>query len=305
MSSIPVDNGALSLGRSLIGRLPKRHAELVRTAARRALRTRPSAPNSDLVVPDPSMVELAAADESSDHAICPMCGTEAEEFLPYGVKASRPDCQCPGCRSLERHRLVWLFFGLRTDLLTASGRSADNAGSTTGSESHRRLSFLHIAPERPTSNRLIQLPHLDYLSTDIAPGEAMEVMDITDIHRPDQSFDVIFASHVLEHIPDDVRAMSELRRVLRSDGWAVLQVPMHGERTREDPTVTDPTERERLFGQSDHVRMYGHDGEYERRLRKAGFDVEVIDLARELGPTAARRFRLRPGENVHLCRPAR
>ena len=82
----------------------------------------------------------------------------------------------------------------------------------------------------------------------------------------------------------------------------MLEVPIFGPATREDPTITDPAERTRLFGQDDHVRMYGHDGEYERRLRKAGFDVEVVDLAAELGPVAAKRYRLQPNERVYVCR---
>jgi ubiquinone/menaquinone biosynthesis C-methylase UbiE len=130
----------------------------------------------------------------------------------------------------------------------------------------------------------------------------MVKMDITDIQYPDNSFDVVFASHVLEHIPDDVQAMRELCRVLRPDGWAVLQVPMWGPRTKEDPTVTDPAERAKLFGQDDHVRMYGHDGEYERRLRRAGFDVTVERVTVELGAELTRRYRLLDNEDVYLCR---
>jgi SAM-dependent methyltransferase len=105
----------------------------------------------------------------------------------------------------------------------------------------------------------------------------MERMDVTDIHHPDESFDVIYCSHVLEHVPDDRLAMSELRRVLKRAGWAVLLVPITAEQTIEDPTVTDPAERERLFGQHDHVRRYGPD--YVDRLREAGFDVVVTGVS--------------------------
>lgn len=230
--------------------------------------------------------ELAVIDDpESGHAMCPMCGTTVDAFLPFGVKTVRPERQCPGCGSLERHRLVWLYFALRTDLL-AGGKK-----------------FLHIAPEPTMQVRIMRIPGLDYLTGDIVPGKAMVEMDITDIDFPDHSFDVIYASHVLEHVPEDVRAMSELRRILTPEGWAILEVPIYGEKTREDPTITDPAERTRLFGQHDHVRMYGHDGVYEQRLRQAGFQVDVVDLAGELGPAAAHRYRLDDRERVYVCRP--
>ena len=161
--------------------------------------------------------------------------------------------------------------------------------------------MLHIAPERCIATRLHARKNIDYLSADLTPSWAMVHMDLTDIHFPAESFDVIYASHVLEHVPDDQLAMRELHRVLRCGGWAVLQVPIWRPRTTEDPTVTDPAERERLFGQSDHVRMYGHDGVYEQRLREAGFDVSVNRFARELSSETVRRYRLREAENIYLC----
>jgi predicted SAM-dependent methyltransferase len=118
-------------------------------------------------------------------------------------------------------------------------------------------------------------------------------MDITEIPYEDQTFDVIYCSHVLEHVPDDRRAMREFFRVLRDDGWAVLLVPVEGAVTVEDPSVTAPEERRRLYGQEDHVRMYGLD--YAGRLREAGFQVQVTGVcdlvdrptATEMGLTAA------------------
>ncbi len=283
----------IGTARTVIDRLPRAPATALRRLGRRLLGRTPS---THLIVPGLDLLAEPAGGVGA--ATCPMCGTVADVFLPYGVKAPRPDCRCPGCNSLERHRLVWLFFGLHTDLFDDLRTGTGTDRGTTGPV----RSLLHIAPEPPMEDRLTQLPHLRYLSADLEPGKAMVEMDITAIDRPDDTFDVIYASHVLEHIPDDVQAMRELRRVLKPDGWAVLEVPMHGPTTREDPTVTDPEERTRRFGQHDHVRMYGHDGEYERRLRAAGFDVTVVALTDELGPAAARRFRLRPGEDVYLCR---
>jgi SAM-dependent methyltransferase len=220
----------------------------------------------------------------ADHpAECPICGTIVPSFLPFGPRKESPDRQCPTCGSLERHRQVWLFFQAKTNLLDDKVR------------------MLHIAPEHCLATQLRARANIDYVSADIASSAAMVQMDITNIQFPSDSFDVIYASHVLEHIPDDRKAMRELYRVLRRGGWAVLQVPVWGTTTLEDPSVTDPTERERLFGQSDHVRMYGHDGEYERRLTEAGFDVRVDPLVKELGPETARRFRLSQVQDIYFC----
>ena len=105
----------------------------------------------------------------------------------------------------------------------------------------------------------------------------MVKMDITDIQYPDESFDVIYCSHVLEHVVDDRKAMSEFRRVLKSDGWAILLVPITVETTYEDPSIVDPAERLKHFGQDDHVRRYGKD--YVERLRAAGFKVSVSNAS--------------------------
>jgi SAM-dependent methyltransferase len=224
--------------------------------------------------------------EESPPAECPICGTVSPSFLPAGGRTQVPDRRCPTCGSLERHRQLWLFFGARTNLFTD------------------RVRMLHIAPERSLSSRLHARENIAYLSADLTPSWAMVQMDITDIHFRSGTFDVIYASHVLEHVPDDRRAMRELHRVLRAGGWAVLQVPIWRPETTEDPSVTDPAERERLFGQSDHVRMYGHDGEYERRLREAGFDVSVSSFARDLDAATVARFRLHRPEDIYVCRKA-
>jgi SAM-dependent methyltransferase len=122
-------------------------------------------------------------------------------------------------------------------------------------------------------SRFKTIPQIDYLTADLHDPLAMEVMDVTRIEHPDQSFDVIFCSHVLEHVEDDRRAMREFHRTLRDGGWAILLVPITADRTVEDPSVTDPEERKRLFGQADHLRRYGPD--YVERLWEAGFSVSV------------------------------
>jgi len=271
--------------RSIKRVLPPRVAEPVRVAARRSLRAvglLDTLPRVEREQPE----ERRHAPEPEamlDAAECPVCGAVVEGFLPFGMVRAQPERRCPKCGSLERHRLVWLYFQRRTNLFTRSVR------------------MLHVAPEAFIQERLQAFENIDYLSADLSSPRAMVAMDITDIQYPDDSFDVIFASHVLEHIPDDERAMQELSRVLRPDGWAILEVPMWGPRTREDPAVTDPAERARLFGQEDHVRMYGHDGVFEHRLRRSGFDVTVDKFTAELGPQLTRRYRLRETEDIYLC----
>jgi len=114
----------------------------------------------------------------------------------------------------------------------------------------------------------------DYLSVDIDGSKAMRRADITKLDFPDNHFDAIVCNHVLEHVPSDRLAMSELYRVLKPDGgWASLQVPRTESLTDEDPAIIDPQERLKRFNQEDHVRLYGKD--YFDRLREAGFRVAV------------------------------
>jgi glycosyltransferase involved in cell wall biosynthesis/SAM-dependent methyltransferase len=188
---------------------------------------------------------------------CPVCESKLREFLPYGVvKKVRANSYCPVCGTVERHRFSWLYLERRTAFFSGA---------------HRR--FLHIAPEGCLKWKFQFVPGIDYLSADLADPCAMVRMDLTDIQYPDASFDAIYCSHVLEHIPDDLKAMRELYRVLAKGGWVLIQVPIREGPTVEDPGVTDPKERERRFGQHDHVREYGLD--VVDRLQGAGFHVTM------------------------------
>ena len=215
---------------------------------------------------------------------CPCCSGRLRLFKPFG-QPPRPRAQCPVCGALERHRLIYLYFSRRTDLFDA-----------------RKKRMLHVAPERELS-RLLRFDTIDYLSADLSSPDAMVVMDVTDIRYPDDTFDVLYCSHVLEHVPDDRRAMREFFRVLKPGGWAVLQVPITAPVTFEDPTVTTAEERERVFGQHDHVRRYGPD--YVDRLAEAGFAVTVDAYAQELGREAARRYGVLTAGDVYICRKDR
>ena len=131
--------------------------------------------------------------------------------------------------------------------------------------------MLHFAPEPCLTKKFKK--KFDYLSADIHPNVAMAAMDITDIKSPNDTYDVIMCNHVLEHIPDDRKALKEIYRVMKNGAWASLQVPMKGETTYEDTSINTPEAREKAFGQQDHVRMYGSD--YYQRLQEVGFTTHV------------------------------
>lgn len=213
---------------------------------------------------------------------CPVCNGRFRAFQPAGVVA-RANARCPQCGALERHRLQWLFLRDRTDLFTRVGR------------------VLHVAPEPALARRLADLPAIDYVTADLVGPGVDACIDITRMAFADDSFDVILCSHVLEHISDDAAAMRDLLRVLKPGGWAMLQVPIEIDRelTLEDPLVTDPRERELLFGQADHVRIYGRD--YPRRLRQAGFHVGVDNFAFGLDARTASWYGLWP-ESIYISR---
>lgn len=213
--------------------------------------------------------------------ICPVCNSQFSKFLPYG-RESRENALCPKCLSLERHRLIWLYLQRETDFFKAPRK------------------MLHIAPEICFMDRFESLPELDYITGDIESPLAKVKMDIHDIPFEENTFDVIFCNHVLEHVQSDIRAMEEMRRVLKPDGWAILQVPFFPplpEVTHEDPSITDPREREKVFGQDDHVRLYGLD--YKDRLASAGFEVHEEDFVMKLDRGEVKRYGLPAGEIIY------
>jgi SAM-dependent methyltransferase len=212
---------------------------------------------------------------------CPICQQGHAHFRVAG-DPPRKEALCISCGALERHRLVWLFFARRTDLFDG-----------------RAKRFLHVAPEPSIGPRIAALGGIEYTSADFEPGRAMVQMDITAIQYPENHFDVIYCSHVLEHVPNDCQAMREFYRVLKPGGWAILQVPITADRTVEDPSVTDPGERKRLFGQEDHVRRYGPD--YRDRLSAAGFDVHTVPCAAIATEPEIQKHGLDRTESIFHC----
>lgn len=213
---------------------------------------------------------------------CPICNNNVRVFLPYGVNP-RPNALCPICGSLERHRLVYLYFKEQTNLFT------------------KKIKMLHIAPEKILTAIFSKQFNIDYLSADIDSSRAMVEMDLQDIRLPDNLFDVIYCSHVLEHIPDDRKAMKELYRVLRPGGWAVLQVPIKKnlQNTLENSSVITPEQRILHYGQHDHLRLYGMD--YEERLREAGFNVKVDKYIETLDEQIINKYALAKDEYIYFC----
>jgi SAM-dependent methyltransferase len=212
---------------------------------------------------------------------CPVCESRFRKFLPYGRK-SRSNALCPKCLALERHRLIWLYLKRKTDFFTKEAK------------------MLHVAPELCFMSRFDALENLEYITGDIESPLAKVKMDIHEIPFEDNSIDIIFCNHVLEHVDDDKKALREMRRVLKPGGWAILQVPFFyplPKTTYEDKNIVDPKEREKAFGQDDHVRMYGED--YGARLAESGFQVVEERLIDELSLEEKTRFALPEKEVIY------
>ena len=213
---------------------------------------------------------------------CPVCTHSFRKFLPYGRKA-RENALCPNCLALERHRLMWLFLENETRFFSD------------------RLKVLHIAPELCFIPRFNRLENLEYITGDLESPLAKVKMDIHQIPFDDNSFDVVFCNHVLEHVKDDLLACREINRVLKPDGWGIVQSPVYDmDTTVEDISVTDPSERERLFGQRDHLRKYGND--YAERLSRSGLKVEGNKFVKSLGKEKITKHALAPDEIIFCCR---
>ena len=218
---------------------------------------------------------------------CPLCGCQRRKFLPYGYVTSRENALCPNCLSLERHRLLWLWLVRESDI----GRGAMALPK-----------MLHIAPEvalmRKFKKMYASTPDR-YVTADLESPLADMHFDVQQIPLEAESFDAVICNHIMEHVEDDGKALSELYRILRRGGWGVILSPVELERehTFEDDTITDPAERTRIFGQYDHRRIYGRD--YAARLREAGFEVYDIDYKNELSKAEQELYAL-PTDHLYI-----
>jgi SAM-dependent methyltransferase len=214
--------------------------------------------------------------------MCPICEKRFRKFLPYGRLVARENALCPNCLALERHRLIWLYLKEKTGFF------------------RQQQDVLHIAPESCFIDRFETLHRDRYITADMESPWAKVRADIHSMPFGDNAFDVVLCNHVLEHVKDDVRAMREIHRVLKPGGFAILQVPFIEpvpETTYEDDSITDPVEREQVFGQDDHVRRYGRD--YAKRIESSGLKPMEEQFARELMPETVDRFKLPKDEIIY------
>jgi SAM-dependent methyltransferase len=221
---------------------------------------------------------------------CPCCGWQGFSFIARRFKKNEV---CPKCGSRKRHRLYYLYL-----------KEILNKTDITGPV----LKVLHFAPERCLSRLFRAYLNVEYLTADLyvsenkAPGmvDPMVKEDMTKLSFENETFDIVFSSHVLEHIEDDRKAMSEVYRVLKPGGFAVLQVPIQDrDKTFEDSSIKLPEDRLRVFGQSDHVRIYGRD--YADRLRKTGFKVKVDRFADSIPEELIVKYGL-SRESIYFCK---
>ncbi len=214
--------------------------------------------------------------------VCPICSRSFRKFLPYGRINPRQNALCPHCLSLERHRLIWLFLRDKTDFF-----------------GHPQQ-ILHIAPEACFMDPFETIHGKGYITADIESPLARVRMDIHKIPFEPNTFDVVLCNHVLEHVRDDLKAISEIARVLKPGGFAILQVPFFRpipEVTIEDLSVTDKRERERLFGQDDHVRKYGYD--YPKRIQHGGLTPIESNFIDSIPEDVRRKYGLVTGEIIY------
>ena len=215
----------------------------------------------------------------------PIDGKSFRKFLPYGYGNQRKNALSPSTLSLERHRLMWLFLIDETNFFNST----------------KKLKVLHIAPEQCFLDLFKKQKNLEYITSDLESPIADVKADICDLPFKENEFDVVFCNHVLEHIPDDTKAMQELYRVMKKGGFGVFQIPQDLSRdaTFEDNSITNKDERAKIFGQYDHVRVYGKD--YFNKLRSVGFKVDEVDYTKKIDSKQIERFCLMKGEILPIC----
>lgn len=207
--------------------------------------------------------------------IDPIDGSSYRKFLPYGYQKLRKNALCPGTLSLERHRLLWLYLERETNIFK------------------KKLNVLHIAPEQVFFKIFKKFENWNYTTCDLNSPLADIKSDICNLPFKNNSYDLILCNHVLEHIPDHNKAISELYRILKKGGILIAQVPIDfsKEKTFEDFNITNNKERNKIFGQYDHVRVYGTD--FFSFLNQAGFKTKSIDYINKISKEEIQKFGLK------------
>ena len=214
----------------------------------------------------------------------PIDGRSFRSFIPYGYNNVRKNALSPSTYSLERHRMLWLYLKNDTDIFT------------------KKIRLLHFAPE-PAFHKIFKTcNNISYDTIDLNSPLAEIKADICDLPIENDTYDYILCNHVLEHIDDDIKAMNELYRVLKKGGIGIFQIPIDIERknTFEDPSITSPKQRNKIFGQYDHVRIYGMD--YFDRLKSVGFSVNQIYYGEKLSEEEIFKYCLSKNEIIPVCK---
>ena len=206
------------------------------------------------------------------------------KFIPYGYNRVRKNALSPSTYSLERHRMLWLYLKNETNVFS------------------KKIKLLHFAPEAAFHEIFKKSNNISYDTIDLNSPLAKIKADICNLPIEDNTYDFILCNHVLEHINDDIKAMSELYRVLKKGGIGIFQIPIdiNRDKTFEDSSIKDPKERNKVFGQYDHVRIYGMD--YYDRLKSVGFSVEQIKYADNLTKDEIKKYCLNSNEIIPVCK---
>jgi len=214
---------------------------------------------------------------------CPCCGGNFTKFLSYGDVEKRANALCPRCHSLERQRLLWFYLDNRTDFFKEKYR------------------VLHFAPEPVLEKKFMHMDNIDYMSVDLNPALAMVEADIQQLPFEDETFDIVFCSHVLAMVEDDEKALQEIFRVLRKGGKAFIQERYDVEGpTVEDKTKATDADRKKVYGKTYLRRLYGHD--LEQRIAAVGFEVDVTRYLDEFDEEQKQRFGLGNREEIFLSK---
>jgi predicted SAM-dependent methyltransferase len=237
----------------------------------------------------------------------PIDGKSFRMFLPYGYGNQRNNVLSPSTLSLERHRLLWLYLQNETDFFQSELDSDSPVTKNKriklrkDAETSSALKVLHFAPEQEFYKRFKKQTNIDYTTTDLLSPLADVKADICNLPFEDNAYDLILCNHVLEHIPDDTKAMQELYRVLKPGGMGIFQIPQDLSRatTFSDDSIVDQKERAKIFGQYDHVRVYGRD--YFDKLRSIGFTVIEEDYTNKIAPELVEKYCLAKGEIIPVC----